>query len=432
MSFHRLTRILVVYCAITLFASQVNAQLNLRVSGKNQREAQQLRQLEEAPVELTQEAGPWLIMCASFAGDEAEVQALTLVRELRTRYGLMAYTYRKHFDYTGTYKGLGFDPNEGFMLANEQTVAKPLRMRALRNKEFDEIAVIVGDFPTIEDARGQQTLQGIKYLMPESLGKLTLASDENGEILISPENADTQKMRAWRAMTKTINPAADKRKGPMGAAFMLANPLLPDEYFNTQPVDEFVLKMNRNSSIKNSLLDNEGFYTVRVATYRGDTTFELDRMQQDTQDQNWRMQRGKSITESKLAVAMARAHRLTIELRKLGVEAYEFHDRHESYVCVGGFEWLKKQENGREIQNPKIVETIQVFKGRIENFPGVQGAVRAKTLSDVARIYNIQDKKVPNLADLGVVFDVQPVPVRVPQADNGTRSARRGGSGLFR
>ncbi len=429
MSFHHLIKSFVVVCAFAILTPQVEAQIKL----PPQREQDDLlRQMKETPVELTQEAGPWLIMCASFAGDEAEVQALKLVQELRNRYGLLAFTYRRHFDYTGSYNGLGFDPNDGNRLSNDRMIAKPLKMRALRNNEFDEIAVLVGNYPTIEDGPGQDTLHGIKYLMPESLGRLTFSSDENGESLIRPDQSDTQTMRASRAIYRTVNPSADKRKGAMGGAFMLANPLLPDEYFSAYKVDEFVLKMNRNRSIKHSLLDNKGFYTVRVATYRGDTTFELDRMQQNVQNQNWLMQKGKSIKESKLAVAMARAHRLTIELRKLGIAAYEFHDRHESYVCVGSYEWLKKQENGREIQNPEIVELIQAFKGRVENFPGVPGAVRAKTLSDIARAYNPQVKKVPNIAELGVVFDVQPIPVRVPQSENRARAARIQGGGTSR
>lgn len=431
MNFHRLLKTLVAICVITIFASNVNAQLRFPSFGKKQRERQAQRQLEATPIELTQESGPWLIMCASFVGDEAEMQALQLVRELRTQYGLYAYIYRHHFDYTGTVNGIGYDPSEGQRLSNDQLIAKPLKMKALHSTAFDEIAVLVGDFPTIEDARAQQTLQGIKYLMPESLGKISLGVDlEQGNFNVRQDQASTQRMRALRAMNKAVNASADKRKGPMGAAFMLANPLLPDEYFNAYRVDEFVLKLNR--SIKHSLLKNPGYYTVRVATFRGDTTFELDQIQQDTQQFNWLMKRGQSIKESKLAVAAAKAHRLTLELRKLGIEAYEFHDRHESYVCVGNYEWLKKEQNGRELQNQQIVDVIEVFKGRAENFPGVRGAVRAKTLLDIVRAYRLNVRKVPNLAELGVVFDVQPIPVQVPKTGTQTRAASNQGNGLFR
>lgn len=431
MKFNHVLKMLVAGCVITIFASNVEAQLRLPSFGKKQRERQQQRQLEATPVELTQNCGPWLVMCASFVGDEAETQALQLVRELRTQYGLYAYTYRHHFDYTGTVNGIGYDPIEGQRLSNDQVVAKPLKMKALHSTAFDEIAVLVGDFPSIEDARAQQTLQGIKYLMPESLGKLSLDLDmEQGNFNVRQEQASAQRMRAVRAINKAMNANADKRKGPMGAAFMIANPLLPDEYFNAYQVDEFVLNLNKR--FKHSLLTNPNYYSIRVATFRGETTFELDQIQEDTQKFNWLKRRGQSVEESKLAVAMAKAHRMTIELRKLGFEAYEFHDRHESYVCVGNYEWLKKQQNGREVQNQDIVNVIEVFKGRVENFPGVQGAVRAKTLSDIVRAYNLDVRKVPNLAELGVVFDVQPIPVQVPRAQTQTRAARNQGGGFFR
>ena len=38
-------------------------------------------QRQEKPFELTESSGPWLIMCASFVGEEAEFQALALARE---------------------------------------------------------------------------------------------------------------------------------------------------------------------------------------------------------------------------------------------------------------------------------------------------------------------------------------------------------------
>ena len=61
-----------------------------------------------------------------------------------------------------------------------------------------------------------------------------------------------------------------------------------------------------------------------------------------------------------------------------------------------------------------MVRTIEAFKGSVENFPGVQGAVRPKSLSDIARLVGAE-RKVPKLHKLGIVFDVQPLPVRVPQ-----------------
>lgn len=425
MSFHQTFKNLAAALLVLTITASAQAQLKLPSFGKRNRAPAQTQQ-RQIPVELTDRCGPWLVMCASFVGEDAEIQAMELVRELRNQHRLRAYIYRHHFDFSGNFEGVGYDPNEGQRLSNGNLAAKPPKMRALRDSSFDEIAVLVGDFPTIEDARAQQTLQKIKYMMPESLGKLAFGVDEQGEYLVRPKQADTQRMRVWRSVNKTVNANADKRKGPMGAAFMLTNPMLPDEYFTAHRVDDFVLKLNRR--FRHSLLENPGMYAVRVATFRGDSTFELDQMQQEKTQFNWRLQQGKSIKESKLALALAKAHRLTLELRKLGIAAYEFHDRHESYVCVGSFDWLKQQRSdGQEVQNPQIVQTIQAFKGQIENFPGVQGAVRPKSLQDIVRTYGIKADKIPNLHKMGVVFDVQPIPVRIPNSQAQTHTANRQG-----
>ena len=163
-------------------------------------------------------------------------------------------------------------------------------------------------------------------------------------------------------------------------------------------------------------MGNTSPYSVRVATFAGDSTFETNEINQREQEQTWRLKNGKSVQESKLALGMAKAHRLTVELQKLGIPAYEFHDRAESYVCVGGFDWLKRtSDSGEETQNPEIVRIIEAFKGSVENFPGVQGAVRPKTLGDIANLVGAE-RRAPKLHKLGIVFDVQPLPVRVPQS----------------
>ena len=57
-------------------------------------------------------------------------------------------------------------------------------------------------------------------------------------------------------------------------------------------------------------------------------------------------QNNESLRESKLVEAAKKAHVLTVEFRKLGVEAYEFHDRCESYVCIGSFDWVAREDSG--------------------------------------------------------------------------------------
>lgn len=103
-----------------------------------QAEALQIRQVSghraEESFELTESSGPWLIMCASFVGEEAEIQALTLARELRTSLrgnaGLDAFIYRHRFDFSDSLEGIGYDTTEGTRLADGSVIAKRKQMTA--------------------------------------------------------------------------------------------------------------------------------------------------------------------------------------------------------------------------------------------------------------------------------------------------------------
>ena len=148
----------------------------------------------------------------------------------------------------------------------------------------------------------------------------------------------------------------------MRAAFLLPNPMLPDEYFAVNQVDHFVINLNKR--VKHSLLSNPGIYSVRVATFRGDSTFKINEIEDKKEEESFLKRMGNPVRNSKLAAAAEKAHLLTEELRSNGVEAYEFHDRHESYVCVGSYDWISKAgANGTKYNNPEIVKVIKYAKG---------------------------------------------------------------------
>ena len=63
--------------------------------------------------EMEEAHGPWMIMCASFAGPTAEQQSHDLVLELRRRFHLEAYTFRQTFDFTEPTEGLGWNKYGG-------------------------------------------------------------------------------------------------------------------------------------------------------------------------------------------------------------------------------------------------------------------------------------------------------------------------------
>lgn len=347
-------------------------------------------------MQLTQRAGPWLIMCASFSGEDGRQQAYRLAKELRVENRLEAYVYSHQFNFSEevSSKGLGWEVVD---LGGEEKRLRPKQMRPAGEAQFEEVAVLVGNFSSLEDSKAQRTLEQIKKLKPESILHYDMEAAAAGSTLAGA------RLRAWRdfATSRSENPN-ERTKGPLKAAFIMPNPLLPDEYFEARKVDVTVLKWEANQQ-KHSLLNNRGNYTVKIASFGGDSTFELEAIEKTKAEDAWRKKSRKSRSDSKLFEAAKKATVLTAHLRKKGIEAYEFHDRHESYVCVGSFEWLTKtDQNGVKQNNPAVVDTIMKYKGTMVALPGRPSAMRSFPLPD-------------KLVRAGIACDVQPLPVLVPK-----------------
>lgn len=314
--------------------------------------------------ELKDQHGPWLILAATFFGDEGEAQAKRLALELRRDYKLPAFVFRKEFDYGNTVVGRGLDP-----------LGRPKKMRYAHASHFKETAVLVGEFESPGDPGIKKTLQQVKYMRPQTLSA-------------TKDNPTAQRFVVWRAIQKAITTDKEqKSKGPMGSAFVSRNPLLPADYFTKKGPDEFVLDLNRG--IKHSLLDCPGKYSVKVATFRGASTWDVNKMKELEES-------GKM--GSRLAEAADKAHRLVVALRKHGVEAYEFHDRHESIVTVGSF-----QSCGQRRPD-----------GKIEIDPGIHRLMKSYAAQPQAQNLNLPGAAMAPRVLAGISFDVQPLPIHVP------------------
>jgi hypothetical protein len=318
---------------------------------------------------LTEEHGPWLIMCRSFAGPTAREEAHALVLELRKTYKLKAYVYQQTYDYTQRELGKGYNKY------GEREVMKPAN-----ETRFDEIAVLVGNFDSAEDSKAQDVRDKIKSLRPKSLQ-------------VGPEQESSQRYWGLR-----LNAAKDDGKGPMRMAFVTRNPLLPAEFFAPKGLDALVKELNEG--LEYSLLKNPGAYTVRIASFRGDTTtFNKDEIEKAERE---------TLKKSKLEEGAEKAAKLTAALRAQGIEAYEFHDRHESIVTVGSFDAVGTGQinpDGREEINPAVLAVIERFK--------------AKEVQ-VGRQKSFGPRKVA-----GVTLEIVPTPVAVPKESVGARYARQ-------
>lgn len=322
---------------------------------------------------VTDTSGPWLILAYTFdaadhsdeAVEQAHQQAQELVLELRRRFKLKAYTHEMEFDFSGSVEGKGVD-----------AYGDPKRMKYQRHGEYQQIAVMVGDFPAIDDPVAEKTLRMLKYAQIECLAKRDVDEIRN-------------RLAGFRAMQQYVLPDDNpkKQKGALGRAFLVPNPLLPREYFVPKGPDKLTLEMNRG--VQYSLLDCPGKYTVKVASFTGAVLVDQKKIKEAEQ--------GKPV-ESRLADAADKAHRLTMALRKQGIEAYEFHDRYSSLVTVGSFHSVgSPRQDGKIEMNPEILKIIETYAAPKAGAAGRPGSVQARTLE-------------------GIAFDTQPMLVETPQS----------------
>jgi hypothetical protein len=299
---------------------------------------QEVRQTDH---QLAQDDGPWLIMVASFDGAGAADDAAKLADELSERHRLKSYVHDQTFDHSENKRpGRGLDQ-----------YGAPLRTR-YQQEQAHEYAVLVGDFPSIDDPLAQKTLERIK-----TLPSAVLEGEE-------PQTA----MDEVRKFSTTVmgKIGATKSRGPMGRAFFTRNPLLPREYFVPKGVDDFVVKMNQG--VENNLLDCPGRYTVQVATFVGKTILQTEQSTTEAEPAGFGWGWGKQ-KEDPLVKAAENAHLLTIELRNNGWEAYEFHDRTESIVTIGSFDQVGQQLAGGQVTPTAAVQKIVATFGAAYNTP---------------------------------------------------------------
>ncbi|MBX3438808.1 MAG: hypothetical protein KF861_15040 [Planctomycetaceae bacterium] len=264
---------------------------------------------------LTKQHGPWMIMVASFRpaspdgvvqeGKTPEQHAQDLVDELRSlNPGIPAYTYRMEApeDRVKTIDRRGRD-----------------EVRKLYTT-YDQICVLAGNYPSMDDKVAQATLKWIKKYRAKCL-------QEEGVSWL-----ETQ-----------------RRKGPLGGAFLTVNPLLSPEEVAQHQTDPLLQKINSGS--RYSLFKNEGKYTLVVCTFAGK---QMAMLGDSNSPEAIREFHKITHDHSDLDEASANAWELAVALRELSanIDAYVWHDRYQSVVTVGSFD---------SPTDPKIQRYLQVF-----------------------------------------------------------------------
>lgn len=391
--------LLALLIVMTAFCDWSLGQFRLPFGG-NQKSAAR-SSAHDGDLQLNQRCGPWLVMCASFSGDAGQRKAENLAEELRRKHNMTAYVYRHVFDHTeklinSAIPTWTIDENSD---SDHHVVQK--KMKPATDSYNEEYAVLVGDFPSVEDASAQRMLKKIKSLNSESIDASLTGAKES--------SLSAERIRQWRHAPDNLPQHLAQSKSVLGAAFLMANPTLPNEYFEKDVVDDLVLKMNRG--VKHSLLKNPGIYSVRVASFEGESTFDIGTIEAKKREFSLMKRNKESLRESKLVEAAKKAHILTVEFRKLGVEAYEFHDRSESFVCIGSFDWVAREDaSGQRIQNPEVVEIIKKYRGKPQTMPNLPPGYQPYVL--------------PSLVRKKIACDVQPIPILIPKAAHQSTAAR--------
>jgi hypothetical protein len=97
-------------------------------------------------------------------------------------------------------------------------------------------------------------------------------------------------------------------------------------------------------------------------------------------------------------------------LRRQGIEAYEFHDRHESIVTVGSFNSVGTPlPDGRTEVHPAIQRIMESF-----------GPARISGQLNGVQQVGLQPRGLE-----GIPFDVSPIPIEVPRRSIAQDYARR-------
>lgn len=254
--------------------------------------------------EVTPAAGAYMICAASFTGEKAAGLASDLVLDIRRNYNLPAFVFNR-----GAEERL--KQKEEFLRFH---AAHPeQKMRICRIEE--QFAVLVGGFKDWDSAR--KALDGFKSLRPTNTNVMAkMTRQREGE-------KDGKK----GIFTETV------LVNPFQSSFVVRNPSAPvEQAAQEQGPDPFLKELNSGESY--SVYKCRKPWTLAVAVFQSppvkvdpgrESSGFLDKLLGDSSGE-------------RLSAGAMNAHNLAEQLRKAKFEAYVFHTRTSSVVCIGGYD----------------------------------------------------------------------------------------------
>lgn len=276
-----------------------------------------------SPFEVKAQHGTWMICAAVYTGTEAGYLADQVVKHLRKQNVnsfVFNYADRERRELEWAYhQRMKLNPNV------------PYRPRFTTVET--QVAVLIGGFKTIEDARS--ALPAVRNLPPP---KVTFRSGEDASdrLVIFGEKRDE------RTDLPETRPTEGHFVNPFARCLVIRNPAAPKQQAQKNEDDPIWKELNKHEPY--SLLKNRKNYTLVVKVYAAPTSYQSGEMAGNKNDSFLGKIGLKTSGPEALQATAMQAHELARFLRQYNLETYVLHTRQSSIVTVGGFASLEDEE----------------------------------------------------------------------------------------
>jgi hypothetical protein len=262
---------------------------------------------------VTPQVGPWMILVASYRGEEARLKAEEMCQELRSM-KVPAYLYnRAEVEQRKEAERVAAIREQHKEQLRASGLPEDTKIPIKRIRIEDQLAVLVGGFK--DDVAARKCLDEIRKLKP----------------------SEKLQLKAW--VPGPDGKMSEQPVNPFQGAFVCRNPSVPVEKAGSDGAPDPRLK-EYNAGESYSLLKCPKPWTLVVRSYQGVAVVESQSAAKSV------MSKFVGSKSGDLLNANARmAHQLAESLRTkqkgqigLGLEAYVLHTEYSSYVTVGGYD----------------------------------------------------------------------------------------------
>ena len=253
--------------------------------------AEKIEAVKGKKYELGKQHGPWMIMVASLS--EPPPESRVDGPNMKEAASSLVYLLRKN-----NIPAYIFEQKEEILPLSTYTRGDRVVRREVKAKD-NRICVVAGNYESAEDRLAQKSLTWVKGFNPKEFSDHAVFHPTPG------------------------------RPGPLSGAFLTINPMLSAEEASQKKMDPLLVRLNAGRG--DTLLTNQGKYTLVVASFRGksqllskptDEEFEISRSLDDAGHQ---------------AEVLCHALREQKLHHGRNFDAFVWHDRDRSLVCVGSF-----------------------------------------------------------------------------------------------